>query len=66
MKEYAAKLYENIVQEIIVGNYLWAIENIGGNWVDCTNNGDLIIAIGYIYDPVTGTFSAPPPPTIKD
>jgi len=63
MKEYAAKLDSNVVQEIIVGDYLWAIDNLGGEWVDCTDNGDLTIAIGYIYDPATQTFSAPPKPT---
>ena len=62
MIEYAALLIENIVQEIIVGNYIWANENLGGEWVDCTDDGKLTIAIGYIYDPATETFSAPPTP----
>jgi hypothetical protein len=62
MIEYAALLIENIVQEIIVGNYIWANENLGGEWVDCTDDGELTIAIGYIYDSATETFSAPPPP----
>jgi hypothetical protein len=63
MTEYAAELLQNIVDQIIVGNYIWANENLSGEWVDCTDNGDLTIAIGYIYDPATETFSAPPPPT---
>jgi len=60
MTEYAAQIENNIVKEIIVGNYLWAIDNLGGNWVDCSNNGNLVVACGYIYDPITETFSAPP------
>lgn len=58
MSEYAALLLENIVQEIIVGNYIWANANLGGEWVDCTNNGEVAAGIGYTWD---GTnFIAPP------
>ena len=63
MSEYAAEIISNIVKRIIVGNYVWANENLDGEWVDCTDNGELTIAIGYIYDPITETFSAPPKPT---
>lgn len=63
MSEYAAQLENNIVVQIIVGNYIWANENLDGEWVDCTENGELIAGIGYIYDPATETFSAPVPPT---
>jgi hypothetical protein len=66
MNEYAAQLVNNIVEQIIVGNYVWANENLGGVWVDCTDDGDLTISIGYIYDPITGTFTAPPPPPVPD
>ena len=62
MSKYAAQLKENVVQQIIVGDYVWANENLEGEWVDCTDNGDLSIAIGYIYDSTTQTFTAPPPP----
>ena len=62
MSKYASQVKENIVQQIIVGDYVWANENLEGEWVDCTDNGDLFIAIGYIYDPTTQTFTAPPPP----
>lgn len=61
MTEYAAQLIDNIVQQIIVGNYVWANENLNGEWVDCTDDGELTIGIGYIYDPATETFSAPLP-----
>lgn len=62
MTKYAAQLKENVVQQIIVGDYFWANENLEGEWVDCTDDGDLSIAIGYIYDPTTQTFTAPLPP----
>ena len=50
MKTYAAQLNDNIVSEVIVGNYEWAIENIGGVWVDCTDNGELVAGVGYTFD----------------
>ena len=59
MKSYAAQIVDNIVTEIIVGNYVWANQNLEGEWVDCTDNGELIAGVGYIYDPVTETFTAP-------
>jgi hypothetical protein len=62
MKTYAAQILDNIVIEIIVGDYVWANENLEGEWVDCTDNGELVAAVGYIYDPVAQTFTPPPPP----
>ena len=59
MKTYSALLVQNIVTEIIVGDYVWANENLNGEWVDCTDNGELTIAIGYTYDPKTQEFIAP-------
>jgi len=59
MKKYCALIIENVVSEIIVGDYVWANNNLGGEWVDCTTNGELIVAIGYTYDPDTQEFSAP-------
>jgi hypothetical protein len=57
MSEYAAKIIAGIVEEVIVGNYIWANDNLAGEWVDCTDNGELIAGIGYTYD---GTnFTAP-------
>ena len=60
MKNYCALLVENVVTEIIVGDYVWANENLDGEWVDCSNNGELTVAIGYTYDPDTQEFTAPP------
>ena len=60
MKTYAAEISTGIVNEIIVGDYVWANENLNGKWVDCTENGELIAGIGYIYNAATDTFSPPP------
>lgn len=58
MTQYAAQLENNTVMQIIVGNYIWANENLDGEWVDCTVNDDLVIGIGYTWN---GTdFVAPP------
>ena len=58
MTEYAAQIDAGIVNNIIVGNYVWANENLEGQWVDCTNNGELVAGIGFTWD---GTnFVAPP------
>jgi hypothetical protein len=62
MKTYAAEISTGIVSEIIVGDYVWANENLSGEWVDCTDDGDLTISIGYTYDATTDTFSPPPTP----
>jgi len=59
MIEYSAQIINNIVGEVIVGNYLWAIENIGGVWVDCTCGDNPCASSGYLYDPETKTFTQP-------
>lgn len=59
MKNYCALLVQNVVTEIIVGDYVWANENLDGEWVDCTNDGELTVAIGYTYDYDTQDFTAP-------
>ena len=57
MKTYAAQINTGVVSQVIVGDYVWANENLAGEWVDCTNDGQLIAGIGYTYD---GTnFTAP-------
>jgi hypothetical protein len=60
MTEYAAQLIENVVEDVIVANYEWAIEKIGGEWVDCTDGDKPSAGIGFTYDPATETFSPPP------
>jgi len=59
MKTYAAELSANVVVNIIVGDYVWANENCDGEWVDCTDNGDVTIGIGYTYDAALDEFVAP-------
>ena len=66
MSEYAAQLNDNLVIDVIVGNYEWAIENLGGEWVDCTCGDNPCAGIGYTYDPTTETFIAPEPTTPID
>ena len=62
MKNYVAQLVNNIVDEIIVGDYDWAVANLPGNWHDLGAE-PLTVGIGYIYDPTTDTFS---PPVVED
>ena len=59
MSEYAAQLKNNIVEDVIVANYQWAIENIGGEWVDCTSGDKPCAGLGFTYDLETQTFIAP-------
>jgi hypothetical protein len=58
MSKYAAQLKDDVVQQIIVGDYVWANENLEGVWVDCTVNDDLVIGIGYTWN---GTDFVSPP-----
>jgi hypothetical protein len=57
MSEYAAEVSTGIVAQIIVGSYVWANQNLDGEWVDCSNGGDLVVGIGYTWD--GNTFSEP-------
>jgi hypothetical protein len=44
---YAAELDENnFVMRVIVGNAEWAIENLGGSWVDSEDK----VGPGWIYE----------------
>ena len=61
MIEYAALITNAIVEQIIVGNYVWANENLVGDWVDCSNGGQLVVGIGWAYDAETGDFTQPDP-----
>lgn len=64
MKNYAAKIVANKVDEIIVAEIAWAQANLQGDWVDCTpETGDLVVGCGWTYDAQTNTFS--PPPTVE-
>jgi hypothetical protein len=59
MKNYSAEITTGIVRQIIVGDYVWANENLAGEWVDCTDDGNLTIAVGYTYDAELDAFIAP-------
>jgi hypothetical protein len=59
MTKYAAQIIDNIVEDVIVANYEWAIEKIGGEWVDCTDGDRPSAGIGFTYDPETKTFIQP-------
>ena len=50
MSKYAAQLENNIVVQIIVGDHVWANEHLEGEWVDCTNNNELVAGIGYTWN----------------
>lgn len=60
MKNYVAQLANNVVDEIIVGDYEWVTANLTGNWHDLGPE-PLTVGIGYTYDPATDTFTPPPP-----
>lgn len=59
MTTYAAEVSTGNVSQVIVGDYAWANENLAGEWVDCTDSGELIAGIGYTYDAATQDFTAP-------
>ena len=56
MKLKAAKIETGIVTDIIVGDYNWAIERLGGEWVDAT---DKVVGVGYEF--LNGDFIVPNP-----
>lgn len=61
MKNYAALTRENVVVEIIVADFEWVEQNLTGDWHDLGPD-PLTVAVGYVYDPATNTFSPPPIP----
>ena len=60
MKNYVAQLVNNVVTEIVVGDYEWVTANLAGEWHDLGLE-PLTVGIGYTYDPATDTFTPPPP-----
>lgn len=61
MKNYCALVVNTVVTEIIVADYEWATANLEGDWHDLGGE-PLTVAIGWLYDSATDTFSPPPPP----
>ena len=64
MKNYVAQLADNVVEAIIVGDYDWAVANLPGNWHDLGPE-PLTVGIGYTYNPITDTFTPPPPDPVE-
>ena len=50
MTNYAAEVSTGLVSQIIVGNYVWANENLAGEWVDCTCGDEPCAGIGYTWN----------------
>lgn len=64
MNNYCAETQSNIVIQIIVADFDWVQNNLAGEWHDL--GGDpLTVGVGYIYDPQTNEFTAPPTPIIE-
>lgn len=60
MTQYAAQILDSIVTWVILADYVWANENLDGDWVDCTTeNGEPAASEGFTYDSTTQTFTAP-------
>jgi hypothetical protein len=51
---YAAEIVDGTVAQVIVGTAAWAVEHLGGVWVDPPG----LVGIGWTYD---GTNIVPPP-----
>lgn len=56
MKLKAAKIENGLVIDLIAGDYNWAIERLGGDWVNAT---DKVVGVGYEY--TNGEFVEPNP-----
>ena len=73
MSHWAEIDSQNSVLRVLVGDnndpnndegYQWLIDNLGGNWVQTSYNGNIrynFAGIGYSYDPIDDAFIAPMP-----
>ena len=50
---YAAEIVDGMVTQVIVGDAAWAVERLGGTWVDSVE----LVGIGWTFQ--DGTFIAP-------
>lgn len=50
METYTAEIINNTVTRVIVGNADWAVERLGGFWV----NTDTLVGIGWTWDSTNG------------
>jgi hypothetical protein len=58
MIKYAAEISTGFVNQIIVGNFVWANENLNGKWVDCTCGDEPCAGMGWGWD--GENFTEPP------
>lgn len=58
METYAAEIVDGIVTQVIVGDASWAIERLGGQWID----SDTLVGIGWTWTSADG-FSPPVEPS---
>jgi hypothetical protein len=56
MELKAAKIENGLVIDLIIGDYNWAIDRLGGEWIDATHK---TIGIGYEY--IDGNFRVQKP-----
>jgi hypothetical protein len=56
---YSANIENGIVKQVIVGNSTWAIENLGGTWVDT----EVLVGIGWTWNEIEGFRSLQPYPS---
>ena len=73
MSHWAELDNDNKVIRVLVGDnndpngdegYQWLIDNLGGNWVKTSYNGNIrynYAGIGYTYDPIDDAFISPVP-----
>lgn len=50
METYAAEIIDNTVARVIVGDASWAVERLGGFWVDT----DTLVGIGWTWNETDG------------
>lgn len=60
METYAARILDGIVQEVIVGDANWAMDRLGGLWIDT----DTLVGIGWTWNEIEG-FQRPQDPDIE-
>ena len=58
--KYAAKIVENEVVQVVVGDAEWAAANLGGFWV----GSDTKVGVGWLWN--GETLTAPPPPELPE
>ena len=50
MTQYAAEIKGTLVVQVIVGDYVWANENLDGDWIDCTCGDNPCAGIGWTWN----------------